>query len=137
MRRGPLLGRCVGALGLALVLLACGGPGSDELDHYDPAEVQMLREQGRESGLEVTDDILLETLRARDDCRTIKTALDAVGKGARSGPAFDGLDELSRLNKERGQPEQADYFKQLADKVRLGDAQEAQEYHAANCAGVK
>ncbi|MGW0030183.1 hypothetical protein ACWDXD_10165 [Streptomyces sp. NPDC003314] len=136
-RRG--FGALGAALALSLVLTACGS-GSDAADAvaaYDPAEVEMLRKQGERSGFEVTDELLLETLRTRDDCRTIKAVVDAVAKGEKSGPAFEKFAALPKTNEDRGQAEQADYFRTLADKVELGDVQEARDYHVANCAGVK
>ncbi|MGW4722417.1 hypothetical protein [Streptomyces sp. NPDC004291] len=123
------------ALALSLALTACGS-GSDAFAAYDPAEVEALRKQGERSGLDVTDELLLDTLRTRDDCRTIKAVVDAVAKGERSGPAFEKFAALPKVNEDRGQAEQADHFRTLVDEAELGDVREARDYHATNCAGV-
>ncbi|MER7912173.1 hypothetical protein [Streptomyces sp. NPDC096068] len=133
-RRG--LGALGAALALSLALTACGD-GSDAFAAYDPVEVEMLRKQGERSGFEVTDELLLETLRTRDDCRTIKAVVDAVAKGEKSGPAFEKFAALPKTNEDRGQPQQADHFRTLADEVELGDVRQTRDYHVANCAGVK
>lgn len=128
----------ISALGLVLALSACGGsPAADAIAEYDPAEVEMLRKQGEKSGLQVTDDLLLATLQTRGDCRVIKAALDSMAKGETSGPAIAEFQQLPRVNKKRGQQEQAEYFQIMVDKAKLGDSREAQEYHSANCASVK
>lgn len=122
-------------------LLLAGGCGKSDaakaIEQYDPAEVQMLRDQGAASGIEVTDEILLSTLQARDDCRTIRAALDSMAAGRTDDEAMQKFKDLPADNRERGQVDQASYFQTLVDSALLGDPSIAKDYHDKNCADVK
>ena len=130
------------ALAVVFVVLfvatGCGSSEAEEaLAQYDPAEVQMLRDQAKESDTDVTDSLLLSTLQARDDCRTIAAALQAMTAGQTAGDAMDKLADLPETNRKRGQNDQADYFQTVVDKALLGDPSVAKDYHDKNCADVQ
>ena len=129
-------------MGLILAsLMLAGGCGKSEtaeaIEQYDPAEVQMLRDQAAASGIELTDELLLSTLQARDDCRTIRAALDSMTAGRTDDEAMQKFKDLPADNRERGQLDQANYFQTLVDSALLGDPSIAKDYHEKNCADVK
>jgi hypothetical protein len=130
-----------GLVAAVLVLLmgtAGGRSGTGEaLAKYNPAEVQMLRDQAKASGIALTDSLLLSTLQARDDCRTISAALRAIAAGQSTGDAMKKLAHLPEANRKRGQNEQAAYFQTAVDKALLGDPSVVTDYHDQNCADVK
>ena len=114
-----------------------GRPGHGRaLQSYDPVEVQLIRDQIDGAGIEADDALLLSTLQARDDCRVIKAALDALARGDTDGLAVQALYELSERNLLRNQPYQADFFQTVVDHFALGDTTPARRYHEANCGDV-
>ena len=123
---------------LALLLLAgCGQSETEKaLSEYDPSEVQLLEDQARDSGIALDDKLLLSTLQARDDCRTIRAALQAMTAGQQTGDAMDKFVALPADNRKRGQPDQADYFQGMVDKALLGDPGVAKNYHEQNCTDI-
>lgn len=96
----------------------------------------MLRDQATKSGIQVDDKLLLSTLQARDDCRTIKAALDAMTAGQKTGSAITKFTALPADNRARGQSDQATYFQGMVDKAMLGDPSQAKDYHDKSCADV-
>lgn len=126
-------------MGLGLILTACSGGESDAdaIAKYDPAEVQMLRDQAEQSDLELTDSLLLATLEARDDCRVMKASITDLAAGKDDTESLNRLRELPESTRERGQNDQADYFQGMVDKVNLGDPSTLQGYVDANCADVQ
>ena len=122
---------------MILALAGCGGSDARQaVEGYDPAEVQLLRDQATSAGVQVTDELLLSTLQTREDCRTISTALDDFKAGRTNTAALARLRELPAANEQRGQAEVAKYLQGMIDRLQLGDATQAQTYWSANCADV-
>ncbi|MCR6492008.1 hypothetical protein [Cellulomonas sp. P24] len=124
--------------GACLTLTACGDDGvASQISHYDPAEVQMLRDQAKVAGIAADDKLILSTLRNRDDCRTIRKGLTSLAQGVAPAEVATSLRVLVSGNRSRGQADQADYYEQVIDELTLGDSSNLQEYLANNCADVK
>jgi hypothetical protein len=126
--------------GVSLLLTACSGGGesdADAIQKYDPAEVQMLRDQAEQSNLELSDSLLLATLRSREDCRVMKTSIADLAAGKEDTESLTKLEALPQTTRDRGQNDQADYFQGMVDKVALGDPSTLQGYVDANCADVQ
>lgn len=126
----------VAAVALAL-LAGCGQSETEKaLEKYDAAEVQLMKDQAKKSGIDADDKLILGTLQARDDCRTIRAALASLTAGQKTGDAMTKFAALPADNRKRGQADQADYFQTMVDKAMLGDPQVAKTYHEQNCTDV-
>jgi hypothetical protein len=130
-RRGRVV---IGAVLLSL-LAGCGQSQTQtEIDQHDPQEVQLLRDQAKQSKIQLDDTLLLSTLQTRDDCRTIKAALEAMTAGQKTGSAITKFTALPADNRARGQNDKATYFQGMVDKAMLGDPSQAKDYHDQSCA---
>ena len=140
-RRKSTMNRKMAALLVAaacITLTACGDDGvASQISHYDPAEVQLLRDQAEVAGIAADDKLILSTLQNRDDCRTIRKGLTSLAQGAAPADVATSLRILVSGNRSRGQADQADYYEQVIDELALGDSTNLQEYLANNCADVR
>lgn len=127
----------VATLFVGLATTGCGSDATAQaIASFDPAEVQMLRDQAEDQGMEVDDELLLSTLQFREDCRTIADGLGRLAAGDSAEEVADDLVGLVDSTVEQGQADMADYYRQVVDEVRLGDSSNLQEFHENSCADV-
>jgi hypothetical protein len=127
--------------GLGAVALSYLGPSAVEqqIARYPAADVALLREQAEANGLSIPDEILLDTLEMREECRIVGSYLDwrSSGKDVEGTAAKSALLRLPAIAEERGQPYMADTYQGLVDDLQRGDVQPFAEFHRVNCADVE
>lgn len=122
-----------------LLLAAHGGQSetSKEVSSYAPSEVAMLRAQARDAGVDPKNDqLILSTLRNRDDCRTIQKGLTAIASGATNTAVATDLQVLVAGNRARGQEIQAQYFQRAVAHFSAGNSGDLRSYVTNNCSDV-
>lgn len=125
-------------LGLVVGLTGCAPNQTErEIAKFDPAEVQMLRENAQSEGLDVDDVLLLSTLRFREVCRDVAGGLADLASGSDANTVADSLGEITEIARADGQPDMVDAYTAMIDELRLGDSSQLQNFHLGNCSDVK
>lgn len=110
---------------------------SQAIASFDPEEVQMLRDNAKDEGIDVDNALLLSTLRFREECRVIGSGLADLASGVDASQVADDLGRVTQIARDDGQDEMADTYVAMIDEVRLGDSSRLQEFHAGSCADVQ
>lgn len=128
------------ALG-ALSLIAVAGCGASETSEaiasFDPQEVQYLRDNAKENEVEIDDELLLSTLKIREECRIIGAGLADLSTGVDADSVADGLGAAVELALSDNQDELAGAYTEMIDEARLGDSSRLVEFHQMTCSDVK
>lgn len=115
--RAVVRAKSIIAAGAVVLLVGCGS-GVD-LSEYSQEEIDHLRSIAASSSVEYPDELLLDDLRSRSNCRVLIAAVDRMETG---GEFFaSDIESLPDKIRADGDEVQADVYADLLEQARAGD----------------